>query len=83
VTTKDQIDRVMEAVRSRLDVRLHQKGWGCFISTHEAFGAIAEEWAELENAVKENSKSFDHETMDVLVACLFTLVSRKSGGMEW
>jgi hypothetical protein len=82
--TETTILTVMQQVHEKLISRLGQKGFGCFVSSHEALGIVAEEYHELVDAVGSNRpEKVDHEMLDIAVAAVFALVSRQSGGMSW
>jgi hypothetical protein len=77
------ITEATQRVVDELYQRLRVKGDGAFASSHEAHGAIAEEFHEAEEALRKGAAEYDEEVTDLAVACLFALASRKSGGMEW
>lgn len=58
--------------------RLSEKGFGTFVSSHEARGIIHEEVIELFEAFSDkNPAEIEHELKDVALACL------KQKTMDW
>lgn len=81
---EDYTDEIFDDVKYLLKYRLEQKGCGIYISSHEILGIIGEEWEELIRAVHNNDvKNTKEELMDILIGCIWALVSIKSGKMHW
>lgn len=73
----------LERLENAVGARLVQKGWGGFVSRHEILGAVAEEDAELIEAVHRRGLGDVHvELLDVAVACVIGLASISVGSCE-
>jgi NTP pyrophosphatase (non-canonical NTP hydrolase) len=76
-------NRAIEIIKAKLKNRLKQKGNGSFISRHEAFGVIAEEFDELLDELRSNNYSkFKKELIDIAVASIFTLACMEAETLE-
>lgn len=75
-----EIDRALRVVRARVEHRLKQRGDGAFAGRHEAFGMITEEWMEAGEALRNDAEPgfFDDECIDIAVACVLAVASRRS-----
>jgi hypothetical protein len=61
-----------------LNARVEKYGGGAFAGHHEGLGTITEEYFELVAAVRSNdSKEVQKEAMDVIVPCLWLILSSK------
>ena len=70
--TETQIDKAMEELKTKLKLRLEEKGYGTFASTHEIAGVIDEEYRELQEAVHYNNREdFKDELLDIAVGAVF------------
>lgn len=82
------IDSVFNEVRLRLERVMSEKGDNTYISRHEAFGIISEEYKELWDELKagltnDGASPFDDECMDLLIACLWHLASKEAYQRLW
>jgi hypothetical protein len=79
VTEKD-LDRATMLIVDNLTRRMQKHGCGAYVSRHEAFGVIAEEFQELGEALRADMRAadFEDEASDIAVACLFALASRSA-----
>ena len=79
--TPDHIDRAITRLRCAIVENMADKGDGAFVGTHEALGAITEEYFELVGAIRSNdAAAVDRESLDIAVACIFQAASRISIG---
>ena len=70
------LNDVMDAVNSKLAIRLAAKGSYSYMSYHEGLGIITEEFKELIDAVQSNDNAATNEELiDVAVGCIFALAS--------
>jgi len=70
--TEDEVNRGKELLSMMLDERLEEKGWGAFVSSHEIFGIMQEEWVELTEAITLNrADRVVAELIDIAVAAVF------------
>lgn len=61
-----------------IDKRIRKHGAGAFVSAHEGFGVIAEEYHELAEAMRSNDpQRVMEEAMDVAVGAMLTAMSLK------
>lgn len=68
--------KAIEVITVGLGKRLQDKGRGAFSSSHEALGVITEEYDELLDAVRGNDiVDISNETIDIAVACVFSIAS--------
>jgi hypothetical protein len=82
--TEDDIRSVFFQLQKKTASRLNEKGCGIIISRHEMLGVVAEEYAELINAVQEKGLSFvADELIDIGVACIVSLASIRTGKVQW
>jgi len=73
VPEKD-LERAKALVCVKLAEQLSRKGYGRFVSPHEAYGVLKEEVLELEDALRENDiHAFRGELADIAVAAIFAL----------
>ena len=72
----------IQGLTKRLEEEIKRKGRQTFISDHEILGVVMEEVAELQEAIKHINESpyshFTSELWDVLIACLWGLISQKA-----
>ncbi|MBK8233036.1 MAG: hypothetical protein IPK72_21235 [Candidatus Eisenbacteria bacterium] len=77
-----------QLVHSALDTALKKHGRGSFVSTHEAVGALAEEYAETLAAARLTTLDVCEELLDCAIVCIVALASyneallRESGHIE-
>jgi len=71
-------------VQQKLKERLEKRGKHAFISTHEIYGIVAEEFKELGDALQANDReAFVSELVDICVGALHGIASHYSGALEW
>ena len=74
--SQELINQVVYTLIQELESTIEKKGKGIFISPHEAFGAITEEYDELKDELRSNDlQAFTFELRDVAVSCIWALVS--------
>lgn len=78
------LDKIFQIVRAHLTVKIIEKGSGAFVSTHEIYGVIAEEFEkELLDALHANNrKQFVRELLDVAASAIYGLASFDAGAVE-
>ncbi len=82
--TEAQVDAAVEVLRTNLKRRLHEKGWGAWLSRHEVLGIIAGEHKELIDAVQgEPQKCVKDELLDIAVGAVFGVACIDAGTLEW
>jgi len=80
----DDIEKGCVDVQQMLMYRLSEKGNGIYVSSHETFGIIKEEFDELSDAVKRNDKrDIERELLDIAVGALFGYISSKTNKQDW
>ena len=68
----DCLKETLSLLERKLARRLHEKGWGALVSTHEVWGVVDEENNELKDAVHDNDvDAVREELLDIAVAALF------------
>jgi methionine synthase II (cobalamin-independent) len=78
------IDAVFDRLKERLKERIKKKSPQTFVSTHECYGVMAEEFNELSVEMQSNDfENFALECEDIAIAAIWSLVSLKSGEMDW
>ena len=83
VIKADDVERLVREFRQQLERRIHRKGDRCLISRHEILGVVAEEYAELIDAVHNgNLVSIRGECWDVAIAAAVGVAS-VDGDLEW
>jgi len=76
--------KAIDTVRLKLSSRLLEKGCGAFVSRHEIFGIVAEEYDELLEAVRSKSLECVHdELLDIAVACVFGMACICENTTDW
>ena len=81
---KTFISDALRQVTMKLAERIHEKGPGIFVSSHEILGIVQEEVHEVLHAVQDNDRmAIRAELLDVAVATIFGIASIDSGGMDW
>jgi hypothetical protein len=69
---KLMIDRFEKALANKIN----KKGMNTWVSRHEIYGFVAEEFYELMKSLHENHHTnFEEELIDVMVSCLWGLAS--------
>jgi NTP pyrophosphatase (non-canonical NTP hydrolase) len=77
--TKQEIEKAFDFVKKALEGRLMQKGDGAFASHHEIYGVLAEEFDELRDELRKNTKDdFAGELIDIAVGAVFAIACVKS-----
>lgn len=73
----EQIFKALEVVTHQVGRRLEKHGRGAFISKHETFGIVSEEYHELIDELRNDTDltRFAEELMDVAVACVLGVAS--------
>ena len=80
----DDIDLTFTQLQRKAADRLNEKGKHILISRHEMLGLITEEYHELVYAVQHGTLAgVEDELVDIGVACIVSLASLKTGGVQW
>jgi len=81
--TADDVNAAIGRLQRVIAKALNKKGTGGFISRHEILGALAEEFREVEDAVRaRDSENLAEELFDVAVVCVLADISLRFGGMD-
>jgi NTP pyrophosphatase (non-canonical NTP hydrolase) len=84
VDATDKVDEVFKLIRSVLERRLKEKGTDSYASTHECLGILTEEYYELVDAVQSNDgEGFESEMIDVAVAAIWSICSKKADALDF
>lgn len=84
VITDENIKFTISIFKNALGIRLNEKGFGSFTSSHEILGVVTEEYWELIGAIKSNNQnSILHELMDIAVGCIFAYACIQNGKTDW
>ena len=79
-----QINMAMAATKTAIAACLAHKGRGSFLSSHEILGALAEEFDELKDAVREDDlKQIAKELLDIAGGAVFALACVNAETMHW
>ncbi len=83
--TDADIEGALDAARDKIISRLEEKGNGSFVSSHEIYGVVAEEFHELLHAIEERAGAFPigDELLDIAVAALLGFASIEGGHCDW
>ncbi len=83
--SKKAVKAARDETFQKLLLRMKEKGWGTYASTHETLGIITEEYHELIDAVEKNvtTDEMAEELKDIAVACIFAIACLRSGTMDW
>lgn len=82
--TGDEIGKTIFDISELIEKRLEEKGRGIFVSSHETLGIITEEYQEYAETVHNNNKDCqEKELMDIAVAAIWGIVSKRSERMDW
>jgi hypothetical protein len=74
----ERVKDVLGAIEWHLNEKIQKHGDGAFVSNHETFGAITEEYYELlEELRRNNDKAFYRESLDLIVAILWGILSNE------
>jgi len=74
----------MFRVQQRLKEALEKRTKAAFVSTHEIYGIVAEEFKELGDALHANNRDqFMEELVDLCVGCMHGIASQSAGAVEW
>lgn len=72
----EAIEKGVTNLQEAIESALYTKGRGAFVSSHEAFGVIAEEVSELAEALRKgDAVEFAEEAVDVAIAAVFAVAS--------
>ena len=78
--THELVEQAIEKFRERVTTAFEKHGSQCFASAHEGYGVIAEEVAELLDAIRANDpEEIKKESMDVAVSAMWLWASEESG----
>lgn len=82
--TEEEIQWALELLKEAIEARLLQHGRGTFASTHEIYGVVAEEFGELEDAMKRNNQpDFEGELVDIAVGAVFGVACIHAQKTDW
>ena len=82
--SQEQIDAAMDMLKQKLQMRLEQKGYGTFASTHEIAGVVDEEHREMMDALRKNDvEEFKEELLDIAVGTVFGVACIDAGELDW
>ena len=74
----NDLEYTINIVNNKAIERLNKKGWGIYISKHEALGIIAEEYQELIESIRDdNTDNFYEECLDIAVAAILAIASKE------
>ena len=74
--TDKEITKSIAVIKEKIKMRLLQKHRGSYISNHETYGIMAEEFKELLDALQANDNmGFYAELMDVAVGAIIGMAS--------
>jgi len=74
--TGKEIAKSIKLVKEKIEIRLLQKHRGSYISNHETYGIIAEEFDELLKALRANdNQEFYAELIDIAVGAILGMAS--------
>lgn len=74
--SSETVDRAVALMRTKLLMRLDQKGWDSFIGPHEILGILEEERMELTEAVRSDDwTEVVDELLDLAVGAVFGIAS--------
>jgi hypothetical protein len=77
--SKKTIFEALDSIALKVYKRLEEKGSGAFAGPHECYGILAEEFAELLQALQVNDKTaFREELIDIAVGAVIGLSSNLS-----
>ena len=78
IATIKKVEEVLEKIEDHLYLKIAKHGDGAFVSNHEAFGAITEEYYELLEELRKNDREgFRTESLDLIVAVLWGILSNE------
>ena len=70
------VDKVIELVLKKLQKKMTKKGMGGFVSSHEGYGVVMDEFVELGEAVHDNDiDGVINEIVDIAVAAIWSIAS--------
>jgi hypothetical protein len=83
VIQDDDIEQLLKQIDIHLSYKIRKHGPGAFVSNHEAFGAISEEYHELLDELRaNNSENFRTESLDLIVAAMWGILSNEGSNEE-
>jgi hypothetical protein len=80
--TPATIQSVLDDIKQALQAEVEAKSDVAFASAHETLGVLTEEYTELIEAVR-TSTGVSKELMDIIVAALWGLASKRQGAWTW
>lgn len=84
ITNSGYTDSAMKDIRDALEMRLEEKGYGTYASSHEISGVMDEEIDEMKEAVHENDQQhLRKELVDIAVGAIWGIVSIDAEGLDW
>ncbi|MCK5612597.1 hypothetical protein KAR91_62575 [Candidatus Pacearchaeota archaeon] len=79
-----QVGDAVKLTSSELIRCLDEKGYGAWLSRHEIFGVVDEEYIELGEAVHSETKErVKQELLDLAVACIFGVACIDAETLDW
>lgn len=84
ITNDGFTDSAIKDIRDKLEIRLEEKGYHTYASSHEISGAMDEEVDEMKESVHENDQQhLRKELIDIAVCSIWGIVSIDSDGLDW
>ncbi len=84
VTNGGSTESALKAVRDALEMRLEEKGYHTYSSSHEISGIMTEEYDEMKEAIHRNDNGqLRKELIDIAVASIWGIVSIDVDGLDW
>lgn len=82
--TADDINQVILKLQKEVARRLNEKGKGSFVSRHEIFGAVNEEFKEMEDAVRsETLGNVSDELLHTAAAAIIGIAGIDANKVEY
>lgn len=84
ITNDGYTDTAIKDIRDKLEIRLEEKGYRTYSSSHEISGVMDEEYDEMKEAIHNNDQQhLREELIDVAVAAIWSIVSIDADALDW
>lgn len=84
ITNNGYTDSAIKDIRDALEMRLEEKGYRAYASSHEISGIIDEENDEMKEAVHNNNVlQLRKELIDLAVGAIWGIVSIDAESLDW
>ncbi len=84
ITNDGYTDSAIKSIKDQLEIRLEEKGYRTYSSSHEISGIMDEEMDEMKEAIHFNdNQQLRKELVDIAVGAIWSIVSIDAEALDW